>query len=118
MAPLLSKRKKAVSRSTGRTKFEREVLAMSAVENDVCDLKHERLEDKLNTHDSRLNNHSDRLDRLEQYQARSEQQIKNLCDDIKSLVDTLKAQNRLVVTSLLGIVGALSGFVIWYIQTL
>lgn len=78
---------------------------------DVCEVKHKRIDERLDTQDRRINNHSERLDVLERYQSKSEEQIKNLCEQIKSLVSTIKWSMGLLVTSLIG-------FIIWYIQQL
>lgn len=78
---------------------------------DMCELKHKRIDERLETQDDRLNNHAKRIDKLEQYQSRSEVEIRNLCEQIKSLVSTIKWSMGLLGTSLVG-------FIIWYIQQL
>lgn len=78
---------------------------------EVCNVKHKRIDERLEVQDRRINNHSERLDRLEQYQSKSEEQIKNLCKQIESLVSTIKWSMGLLITTLIG-------FIIWYIQNL
>lgn len=81
----------------------------------ICEEKHKRIDEKLETHENRLNNHGDRLDVLEvkteKYQSKTEIQIVNLCEQIKSLVTTIRWFMGLMI-------GTLLGFFIWYIQTL
>ena len=81
------------------------------MEAEVCNVKHKRIDERLEAQDRRINNHSERLDRLEQYQSKSEEQIKNLCKQIESLVSTIKWSMGLLITTLIG-------FIIWYIQNL
>lgn len=81
------------------------------MEAEVCNVKHKRIDERLEVQDKRINNHSERLDRLEQYQSKSEEQIKNLCKQIESLVSTIKWSMGLLITTLIG-------FIIWYIQNL
>lgn len=88
------------------------------VEKDLCDERNNSLKSILDTHEKRLNNHGGRIDSLEQYRSKSETQIINLCDQIKSLVSTINRFIILLITSLIGIVGTLGGFIIWYIQQL
>jgi len=77
----------------------------------VCEEKHRRIDERLDTQDRRLNNHSERIDALEQHRSKTETEIKNLIEQIKSLVTTMRWFMGLIVGS--GI-----GFFIWYVQQL
>lgn len=57
---------------------------------ELCEEKHKRLDERLDTHDKRLNNHADRLDKLEQDNVGLKAEIKNLCDNLKSLTAVMK----------------------------
>lgn len=63
---------------------------MEAYNQDLCNEKHKRIEERLNVQERRLNNHGDRLDNLEKYQSRTETMIKNLCERIDGLVTTMR----------------------------
>lgn len=78
---------------------------------DMCRLKHDKIESDIARHESILKNHSERLDKSEQFQSRSEVMIDNLCNQLESLIGTLKWGFGLCFTTLLG-------FLIWYIQKL
>lgn len=74
----------------------------------LCQEKHRRLEEKLNTHDIRLNNHSERIDKLEQRGAAVDEKIEYLCDDIKSLISTIKWGIGITITIALFVLGYLT----------
>ena len=78
---------------------------------ELCNEKHKRVEEKLQTHDIRLNNHSDRIDQLEQYRSKTEEMIKNLCEKIDGLIKSVKWLNNLFATTLVG-------FFVYVIKTL
>ena len=70
--------------------------------DEVCNEKHKRVDEKLELHDKSLNSHADRLDKLEQGQSEFKIEIKNLCESLKTLTNTLKWFMGIWVTSLLG----------------
>lgn len=57
---------------------------------ELCEEKHKRLDERIDTHDKRLNDHSGRIDKLEQRGASVDAKIENLCEQLKSLTATLK----------------------------
>lgn len=57
---------------------------------ELCEEKHKRLNERLDTQDKRLNDQSGRIDRLEQRGASVDAKIENLCEQLKSLTATLK----------------------------
>lgn len=73
----------------------------------LCEEKHKRTDERLNTQDTRLNNHAERLDKLEQRASAVDTKIENLCDKIESLVGTLKWGFGIFVTIALFIMGYL-----------
>lgn len=77
----------------------------------LCQERHKRIDEKFATHEKRINNHSERIDKLEQHQSRTEAKIEYLCEQIKSLVATMKWFIGLLIATLVG-------FFIWYIQNL
>lgn len=72
------------------------------VNEELCQEKHKRLEEKCEVHDTRLNNHGERLDKLEQDNASFKTELKNLCDNLKQLTGVLKALIGLGATTLVG----------------
>ena len=72
------------------------------VNEELCQEKHKRLEEKCALHDKRLNNHGDRLDKIEQDNASFKVEIKTLCDNLKALTSVLKGLIGLGATSLVG----------------
>lgn len=77
----------------------------------LCEIRHKRLDEKLEVHERRLNNHGERIDKLEQFKSSTETEIKNLIQQIQSLVTTMRWFMGLMV-------GTLVGFFIWYVQQL
>lgn len=59
-------------------------------EPEVCQEKHKRIDERLETHEKRLNSHSEELDRLSLSDTRNSTQIDNLCDKIDGLITTNK----------------------------
>lgn len=70
--------------------------------NEVCEVKHKNIEDKLKVHDDRLNAHAKRLDELSEDGREYKVQIQNLCKDIGNLVTTIRWFMGLLGTSLVG----------------
>lgn len=66
---------------------------------------------KVKEHDELLKEHGKRLDKIEQENAEFRIYIRNLCKKLDDLTNWIK---KLI----LAILGALVGFVLWYIQTL
>lgn len=81
------------------------------MEREICDLRHNALNDRVDVHDRRLNTHSDRLDKIEIGQTRTDTIVENLCKQIESLVVAIK-------WLIGGIATTGFGFIIWYIQNL
>jgi chromosome segregation ATPase len=79
-------------------------------EQNLCEEKHKRVDERLDTHEKRLNSHSEELDRLSMSDARNTNEISNLCKQIGDLVTTLRWLIGLLVTTL-------GGFFIWAIQS-
>lgn len=77
----------------------------------LCTEKHKAIDTELNRHSAWLGDHEKKLDCLERSDASNTVQIDNL---VKSMGGLTKAIWGLVST----VVVILSGFVIWYIQTL
>lgn len=88
----------------------------------LCDHIHKGVDEKLANHTTRLDTQEDRMDRLENSQVRTEVIVQSLCEQIKTLVETMKAQQKAQIALVLGIAGTvilvLSGFLIWYIQSI
>lgn len=60
------------------------------MEDKLCFSKHQRIDERLDTHDNRLNNHGERIGKLEQFKSSTETEIKNLIKQIQSLVVTMR----------------------------
>jgi archaellum component FlaC len=71
-------------------------------EPDLCNEKHKRVDERLETHEKRLNNHSDELDRLSTSDTRNSTQIDNLCNKIDGLITTNKWFIGLIVSGYVG----------------
>lgn len=79
------------------------------MENKLCDVRHERLDEKLETHERRINNHSERLDRIELVNGRLEERLDNLITQLATLNSTM----RWFIGSL---VGAFIAFFFYMVQ--
>jgi hypothetical protein len=75
----------------------------------LCEEKHKRVDERLDTHEKRLNNHSEEIDRLSMSDARNTNELTNLCKQIGDLVTTLRWLIGLLVTTL-------GGFFVYVIQ--
>jgi chromosome segregation ATPase len=75
----------------------------------LCEERHKRVDERLDTHEKRLNSHSEELDKLSVSDARNTNEITNLCKQIGDLVATLRWLIGLLVTTL-------AGFFIYVIQ--
>jgi chromosome segregation ATPase len=76
----------------------------------ICQERHKRVDERLDTHEKRLNSHSEELDRLSTSDARNTNEITNLCKQIGDLVTTLRWLIGLLVSTL-------GGFFIWALQS-
>lgn len=56
----------------------------------ICEMKHQRIDEKLGVHDRRLNSHSDRLDIIEQVNSRLEERLDGLIKQLESLNTTMR----------------------------
>lgn len=69
---------------------------------EVCKIKHQAIDEKLNIAESRLNNHGQRLDKLEQNAVRLEERLDNLIKQLSILNSTMKWFIGLLVGSYVG----------------
>lgn len=83
------------------------------MENEVCKLKHEAVDERLRLNDRRLDNHGERIDKLEQGQAELSTIMINLCKKVDKLIDVLY---DIIKSTVGGIIVIGVGFIIWYIQ--
>ena len=60
------------------------------MEPKICDERHKRIDEKLETTERRLNNHSERLDRVELVNSRLEERLSGLITQLGNLNTTLK----------------------------
>lgn len=85
-------------------------LCAEVTMENVCNEKHKRVDERLETHEKRLNAHAEQLDGLSLSDARNTTSLDNLCKQIADLVQTVKW--------LIGLVGsALLGFFFYAVQT-
>ncbi len=56
----------------------------------VCEMRHQRIDEKMNVHDKRLNSHSERLDIIEQVNSRLEERLDGLIKQLESLNLTMR----------------------------
>ena len=75
----------------------------------LCKEKHERINEKLDTHNSWLKDHERKIDTLTKSDAENGVSIKNLCEQLKDLVTTIKWLIGMLLTSMIG-------FFIWAVQ--
>lgn len=69
------------------------------MEPKICDERHKRIDEKLETTERRLNNHSERLDRVELVNSRLEERLSGLITQLGNLNTTLKWFIGLIVGS-------------------
>lgn len=60
------------------------------MDKSICDERHKRIDEKLESHERRLNNHSERLDRIELANGRLEERLNNLIQQLEQLNKTMK----------------------------
>jgi predicted nuclease with TOPRIM domain len=60
------------------------------MEDKLCEARHQRIEEKFDTHERRINNHSERIDRIELNSGRLEERLDNLIRQLASLNSTMK----------------------------
>ncbi len=56
----------------------------------VCEMRHRRIDEKMEVHDRRLNSHSERLDIIEQVNSRLEERLDGLIKQLESLNLTMR----------------------------
>ncbi len=69
---------------------------------ELCKVKHQAIDEKLNIAENRLNNHGQRLDKLEQNAVKLEERLDNLIKQLSSLNSTMKWFIGLLVGSYVG----------------
>ena len=57
---------------------------------ELCKVRHQAIDEKLNIAENRLNTHGQRLDKLEQNAVRLEERLDNLIKQLSSLNNTMK----------------------------
>lgn len=60
------------------------------MEDKLCEIRHQRLDEKIEVHDKRINNHSERLDRIELSTGKLEERLEGLINQLGSLNTTLR----------------------------
>ena len=60
------------------------------MEDKLCEIKHNRLDEKIDVHERRINSHSQRLDRIELSTGRLEERLTGLIEQLGNLNTTLK----------------------------
>lgn len=79
--------------------------------DNVCDLKHNRVDERLDVHDKRFDSIEGRQDVLEKSSVRTDTIVTNLCKKMDLLISVL-------LTAMGSAFIVLIGFLIWYIQQL
>ena len=79
------------------------------MEKTICDERHKRIDEKLESHERRLNNHSERLDRIELANGRLEERLNSLITQLENLNKTMK-------WFITAIVGAFISFFFYAVQ--
>lgn len=69
---------------------------------ELCKIKHQAIDEKLNIAEKRLNSHGQRLDKLEQNAVRLEERLDNLIKQLSSLNSTMKWFIGLLIGSYVG----------------
>ncbi len=69
---------------------------------ELCKIKHQAIDEKLNIAENRLNSHGQRLDKLEQNAVRLEERLDNLIKQLSSLNSTIKWFIGLLIGSYVG----------------
>lgn len=60
------------------------------MEDKLCEVRHKRIDERLDTQDRRLNNHSERLDRIEITSSKLETRLDGLIEKLGSLNTILR----------------------------
>lgn len=79
------------------------------MDKSICDERHKRIDEKLESHERRLNNHSERLDRIELANGRLEERLNSLITQLENLNKTMK-------WFITAIVGAFISFFFYAVQ--
>ena len=61
-----------------------------AIDEKLCDMRHDRINERIDTNERRINNHSERLDIIEQVNSRLEERLNNLISQLEQLNSTMK----------------------------
>ena len=61
-----------------------------AIDEKLCDMRHDRINERIDTNERRINNHSERLDRIELANGRLEERLNNLITQLENLNKTMK----------------------------
>ena len=56
----------------------------------LCDMRHDRSNERIDINEKRINNHSERLDRIEQVNSKLEERLNNLVNQLEQLNSTMK----------------------------
>ena len=73
-----------------------------AIDEKLCDMRHDRINERIDTNERRINNHSERLDRIELANGRLEERLNNLITQLENLNKTMKWFIGLLVGSFVG----------------
>lgn len=60
------------------------------MDDKLCEIRHQRLDEKIDVHERRINNHSDRLDIIERVNGRLEERLDGLIKQLSALNSTMK----------------------------
>lgn len=60
------------------------------MDDKLCEIRHQRLDEKIEVHERRINNHSERLDVIERVNGRLEERLDGLIKQLASLNSTMK----------------------------
>ena len=61
-----------------------------AADEKLCDMRHDRSNERIDINEKRINNHSERLDRIEQVNSKLEERLNNLVNQLEQLNSTMK----------------------------
>jgi tetrahydromethanopterin S-methyltransferase subunit B len=99
-------------------KTNAEGLQMDNVTKEGCEMKHKRVDERLDHHEGWLKDHEKKIDVLEKSDATNTNEIKNLCGSIESQNKRIGSLTNAIWGLVTGIFFVLLGFVFWYIQSL
>lgn len=79
------------------------------MEDKLCEIRHQRLDEKIAVHERRINNHSERLDKIELVNGKLEERLDGLIKQLAQLNTTMK-------WFITAIVGAFISFFFYAVQ--